>query len=182
MRSLAAFIDRVDPDVLALCEIDAGDALALATRFARQWAYRGSQALIWKPRLQQMRVRGAYLPRAPLRPLERRGLLRVSIRLNDEALELIATQVAPQREQRVRELRHLRSSLRRIGSRCLLLAVLPDAKIGVSDLGFQKLVSGLDHEAIFARNLGVADASYDGEDHRGIGRPLLAGLRLTPTV
>jgi len=182
MRSLAAFIDRADPDVLALCEIDAGDALALATRFARQWAYRGSQALLWKSRLHQTRVRDAYLPRAPLRPLERRGLLRVATRLEDHALELVATQVAAQREQRVRDLRYLRTALRRIGSQCLLLAVLPDSQIGVTDLGFKKLLGGPDHEAIFSRGLDVLESSYDPYDHRGIGRPLIANLRINSKV
>jgi len=182
MRSLATFIDRVDPDVLALCEIDAGDALALATRFARQWAYRGSQAIIWKPQLHQARVRDAYLPRAPLRPLERRGLLRVATQLGENSLELVATQIADQREQRVRDLRYLRGSLRRIGSHCLLLAVLPDSKIGVRDLGFQKLVSGADHEAIFSRGVDVIESTHYPYDHRGIGRPLLASVRLTPKV
>jgi len=182
MRSLAAFIDRVDPDVLALCEIDAGDALALATRFARQWAYRGSQALLWKPRLHQTRVRDAYLPRTPLRPLERRGLLRVATRVEDRSLNIIATQIAAQREQRVRDLRYLRNSLRRIDTECLLLAVLPDSTIGVGDLGFKKLVSGSDHESIFSRGLNVVESSYDPYDHRGIGRPLFAGVRFTPKV
>ncbi|MBV8688995.1 MAG: endonuclease/exonuclease/phosphatase family protein [Candidatus Eremiobacteraeota bacterium] len=180
MRSLAAFIDRVDPDVLALCEIDAGDALALATRFARQWAYRGSQALLWKPRVHQARVRDAYLPRTPLRPLERRGLLRVATQVGEYPLNLVATQIGAQREQRVRDLRYLRSSLRRIGTQCLLLAVLPDSAIGVGDLGFRKLVSGSDHESIFARGLEIVESSYDPYDHRGIGRPLVAGVRLTP--
>ncbi|MBV9148979.1 MAG: endonuclease/exonuclease/phosphatase family protein [Candidatus Eremiobacteraeota bacterium] len=180
MRSLATFIDRVDPDVLALCEIDAGDALALATRFARQWAYRGSQAIIWKPQLHQARVRDAYLPRTPLRPLERRGLLRVATQLGESPLELVATQIAAEREQCVRDLRYLRSSLRRIRAQCLLLAVLPDSRIGVRDLGFQKLVAGTDHEAIFSRGLEVLESAPDAYDHRGIGRPLLARVRLIP--
>jgi len=180
MRSLAAFIDRADPDVLALCEIDAGDALALATRFARHWAYRGSQALIWKPHLHQAKVRHAYLPRVPLRPLERRGFLRVATRLGSGSLELVATQVSDQREQRVRDLRYLRSSLRKIHQSCVLFAVMPRTHIGVQDLGFRTLVDGSDHETIFSIGVQTIEATQDAYDHRGIGRPLVARVRLIP--
>lgn len=47
-RAVAEFIARVDPEICAVAGIDAGDAFALATRFDRQWGYRGTQALFWQ--------------------------------------------------------------------------------------------------------------------------------------
>lgn len=180
MRSLASFIDRADPDVLALCEIDAGDALALATRFVRQWAYRGSQALFWKPHLHQVRVRDAYLPRSPLRPFERRGFLRVAAHVDRQSLDLVVTQIAAERDQRVRDLRYLRTSLRQIGRAALVFAILPRSRIGLQDLGFRSIVAGSDQETIFAGGVEVIEAARDPHAHRGIGTPLLARVGVTP--
>src|SRR5581483_9148979 len=112
--SLASLVDDARPDVLAVCEIEPGDALSLATRFALQWAYRGRQALFWSARVRADAVHDLYLPRAG-RPFERRGLLRVDASLDGDPCALVATQFASDRGERIPELRFARSQLRGCG-------------------------------------------------------------------
>ncbi len=114
MRALAAFVHEVEPDVLAICEIESGDAFALATRFTRQWAYRGAQALLWVERaFKAQAVLDVYLPLAPARPFARRGLLRVDGVMDGLSASIYATQFAQDRADALAELRFARAQLRR---------------------------------------------------------------------
>jgi hypothetical protein len=135
MRTLASFLAEADPDIAALSEIDAGDALAIATRFDRAWAYRGGQALLWKARFAARDVHDLYLPISPLRAFDRRGLLRVDGRCDGAELSLFATQFATDRV-RVRELRFARSVVRGVGHAAVLFLSQQHGRIGFSDLGF----------------------------------------------
>jgi hypothetical protein len=113
MRSLAAFVAHAEPDVLAVCEIDSGDAFALATRFMRQWAYRGAQALFWNEKMFKAHaVLDVYLPFAPTRPFARRGLLRVDGELAGAPASLYAAQFAADRAGALAELRFARAQAR----------------------------------------------------------------------
>jgi hypothetical protein len=137
MRSLASFLAESDPDVMALGEIDAGDALALATRFDRQWAYRGGQALLWNGRVAAHEVHDLYLPVAPL-AFERRGLLRIDGECAGEPLALFATQFGLDRNN-VREMRFARGHARRAPSQAMVFVTSPLRRIGFSDLGYEEM-------------------------------------------
>ena len=89
--------------------IDEGDALALATRFDCGYAYRGRQALFWNAHFSAREVLDRYLPGAPLRPFDRRGLLQVDGIYEGGQLALIATQFAIERAMTLREARFARS-------------------------------------------------------------------------
>ncbi len=160
MRSLAAFLSERNPDIFAICEIDAGDALALATRFERQWAYRGAQAMFWNPRFCATRVVDEYLPFVATRPFERRGLLRVEGSMDGQACTLVATQIALPREARIPELRVLRKTLRAIANAAVLFVHLPIDGRGFSDLGFVRAnhrESAIGAERIYVKQLPVED-------------------------
>ncbi|MGA8841754.1 MAG: hypothetical protein WB491_14795, partial [Candidatus Aquilonibacter sp.] len=75
MRLVAETVASRNAEVFCVHGIDEGDALALATRFDCGYAYRGRQALFWKVRFAAREVLDRYLPGAPLRPFDRRGLL-----------------------------------------------------------------------------------------------------------
>ncbi|MDQ6929694.1 MAG: hypothetical protein M3126_03375 [Candidatus Eremiobacteraeota bacterium] len=178
MRSLAAFIARAQPNLLAVCGIDAGDALAIATRFALQWAYRGGQAIFWKPDYQTVYVRDTYLPFSALRPFERRGLVRVDLRMNGTVVHAIATQIGRERDQRIREVRYVRALLRDTTGPCIFFCVSPPSRIGFTDLGFRRAgCAGVDGEALLARGFAIESAG-DERATRGIGTPHVADLRL----
>ena len=131
--------------------IDAGDALALATRFACGWAYRGRQALFWRDGFAAHDVHDRYLPLTPLRPFDRRGFLEVRGDYCGKPLTLIAAQFAKDRS-RLRELRFVRGRLRAISGRALLFVAGHDetARIGFTDLRFLRLRGSSDC-AIYAR-------------------------------
>jgi hypothetical protein len=137
MRSLASFLAESDPDVMALGEIDAGDALALATRFDRQWAYRGGQALLWNARVAAREVHDLYLPVAPL-AFERRGLLRIDGEVGEAPLALFATQFGADRNK-VREMRFARAHARAAPALAMLFVTSPLGRIGFSDLGYEAM-------------------------------------------
>jgi len=122
MRALAQCVSASNPDVLALSEVDAGDALAMATRFDRQWAYRGGQAVLWNRRFAVAKVHDLYLPAAPLQAFERRGLLRVDGFCDGIELSLFASRFAPDRAC-VRDLRFTRSAIRAARSPRIVLFV-----------------------------------------------------------
>ena len=111
-RELAEFVARTDPAIFAATGIDAGDAFALATRFARQWAYRGAQALFWSDAFRAHEVHDRYLPMTALRPFDRRGLLLVDGEFEGRALSLVATQLGATRDTFVREARFAREQVR----------------------------------------------------------------------
>jgi len=139
MLSLAALVDETDPHVLAVCEIDAGDAFALATRFAREWAYRGSQALFWKKPVSAHAVHDIYLPFALQRPFARRGLLRVAAEDARGAVALFATQFAAERGIAVPELRFARAQMRGAEGRLLAFAQVSRRGIGIQGRGIETL-------------------------------------------
>lgn len=137
MRSLAELFARERPDVLAVCEIDAGDALSIATRFAVQWAYRGRQALFWNDRFNARHVHDLYLPARAARPFDRRGLLRVDATYDSRPCMLAATQFSDEREGRIRELRFARAQLRQSAADAIFFAHLRYRAIAFDDLGFR---------------------------------------------
>ncbi len=176
MRSLAAFVARHQPAVLAVCEVDAGDALALATRFALQWAYRGKQALFWERRFEAFAVRDLFLPFVAARPFDRRGLLRVDGTLAGERCSLFATQIAEARAQRVIELRFARLRVRETSVPAILFVRLPDRRISFGDRGFSDVLGAHGaSERIFVRGFGIAEARVEAA-LPGIGAPVLARL------
>jgi hypothetical protein len=145
MRRLASFVDKVQPHVMGIGDIESGDALALATRFALQWAYRGRQAIFWKAPLHVRTVHDLYLPVQAARIFDRRGLLMVDAELFGEACTVTATQFSSERTWYVRELRFTRGHLRG-GEPALLFADVPVAARRFSDLRFEEIGDG-----IFAR-------------------------------
>lgn len=161
------------PDVAALCEIDAGDALALATRFDRQWAYRGGQALLWNRRFIAGGVHDLYLPVSPLRAFERRGLLRVDGRRNGDPLALFTTRFAADRSC-VRDLRFTRTAVRATPSNLMLFIAGPlTGRIGFGDLGLCAVDGGVHADlAVAARgfDLELLEAAPPGG---GIGARLV---------
>ncbi len=140
IREFAERIAAEQPAFFAIHGIDAGDALALATRFACGWAYRGGQALFWRDTFTPHDVHDRYLPLAPLRPFDRRGLLEVVGDYVGKPLALIAAQFAKDRS-RVRELRFVRRELRTLPGRTLLFVAGHDEteRIGFRDLGYFRL-------------------------------------------
>lgn len=175
MRSLAELVAEADPDVTALSEIDAGDALATATRFDRSWAYRGGQALLWKRRAIAHAVRDLYLPVSALRPFDRRGLLRVDVDIGKLSLHVFATQFAGGRSS-IRDLRFARSAVRGVEGKVLLFISDPaPSRIGFTDVGLRS-VAPASNLAIWARGfeLGIERQS---ESEDGLGS--LAVVRAT---
>jgi hypothetical protein len=148
--SLARLLADEDPVVAAVGEIDAGDALASATRFAREWAYRGGQAVLWKGDFAAHEVHDLYLPVSVRRAFDRRGLLRVDGTLGERDLHLFATQFAPDRSS-VGELRFARARIRDVaGDALLFVAERSRSRVAFSDLGLRELTTaaGL---AVYAR-------------------------------
>ncbi len=177
MRSLAALVDDVAPDILALCEIDAGDAFALATRFARDWAYRGGQALLWNRVFTASAVRDAYLPFAVARPFDRRGLLRVDGALAGMAVTLFTTQFSRERSVATPELRFARSQIGAVSTGATVaFAQFERTRVGLEGRG----VVAAAHDAssgmyVYSRGFGATFASRrEGGD--GIGRSLVVEI------
>ena len=151
MRAFAERVAKVGPAFFAVHGIDAGDALALATRFDCGWAYRGRQALFWVEDYTAHEVHDRCLPAAPLRPFDRRGLLEVRGDLERSPLTLIVAQFGSDR-LRIRELRFVRSILRATAGRVLLFLARDEQRerIGFADLGLTRLRSD-DRCAIYSR-------------------------------
>lgn len=178
MRSLAAFYDRAAPEILAVCEIDAGDALALATRFALQWAYRGGQAVFWQSTMRATGIRDNYLPFTPARPFERRGIVEVTMQMFERPGAVLATQIGTERDQRVREVRHLRSVALTAPRQCIVFSIMPPNRVELGGMGFTRAgCRGVEDEAVFVRGLEIIDARDQGASHRGIGTPIAVRLR-----
>ncbi len=158
MRQLAAFVDQAKPHVMGVCEIDAGDALSLATRFALQWAYRGRQALFWKTPFRAHAVHDRYLPARAAHLFDRRGLLVVDADLDGAPCMLAATQLSSERESYVPELRFARRHLRG-ETRALLFADVPAHHEGFSDLGYSEIADGVYERGFPAGALRAANAT-----------------------
>jgi hypothetical protein len=138
LRVVAEAIAASDAVVICLHGIDPGDALALATRFARGYAYRGAQALLWSQAFIAREVQDRYLPVAPRRPFDRRGILQVDGAFAGATLSLVATQFAAEREASLRELRFARRVIRSIvGIAVVFVAGMTERtrRIGFADLG-----------------------------------------------
>jgi len=179
MRSLAAFLAESDPDVLALGEIDAGDALALAPRFDRNWAYRGGQALLWNARVRAHEVHDLYLPVAGL-DFERRGLLRVDGEVDGERAALFATQFSTDRS-RIREMRFARAHARGAPPLAVAFVTAPPPAVGFADLQYETIDA---HETsaeveIAARGLHL-ERLRSGIVGGGIGAALMVRARRRP--
>ncbi len=167
MRSLAGLLAAADPDVAALSEIDAGDALATATRFDLQWAYRGGQALLWKRRVIAHAVHDLSPPASALRPFYRRGLLRVDADIGNVPLHVFATQFAGDRSA-IRDLRFARSAIRGVAHNVLLFISEPaPSRIGFTDAGLQR-VAPVPKLAIWARGFALGVERYS-EREDGLG-------------
>ncbi|HEY1976059.1 MAG TPA: hypothetical protein VGG89_05935 [Candidatus Baltobacteraceae bacterium] len=172
MRSLAALFSADDPDVAALSGIDAGDALATATRFDREWAYRGRQALLWKRRMTAHAVHDFYLPVSALRPFDRRGLLCVDADAGNVPLHLFATQFAGGRTA-IRDLRFARTAVRSVDGNVVLFISEPgSSRIGFADAGLQSVVPA-PKLAIWARGFRL-DVERYSEDEPGLGAVAVA--------
>lgn len=139
-------------EIAGLHGIDAGDALALATRFDCAWAYRAGHALLWRPPFRAHEVHDRYLAAPLLRPFERRGLLEVVGERNRAPLALVLAALSSDRAQ-VRELRFLRTTLRRLPIQTLLFVAGAGPafeRVGVADLGFRPVRQN-DACSIYAR-------------------------------
>lgn len=140
MRRLAELLAEADPVIACAHGIDAGDAYAIATRFDRQWGYRGGEALFWNSSLSARSVHDSYMPTAALRPFDRRGLLRVDATYESAPLTLVATSLRDDRATRLRDLRFTRSVLRSIrGNAIAFVANAARSRIGFADLAFETL-------------------------------------------
>ncbi len=179
MRALAQFVSETFPDVLALSEVDAGDALAIATRFDRQWAYRGGQAVLWNRRFAEAKVHDLYLPVAPLQPFERRGLLRVDGSCDGLEASLFATRFAPDRAS-VRDLRFTRSAIRAARSRRILLFLTDPPSAGSAafrDLDLQAAANGDAADLVLAVRGFTVESFTASPARNGIGAQRVARLR-----
>lgn len=156
MRTVAELVARRNPDVLCVHDIDPGDALALATRSNLQWAYRGAQALFWAQRIKARAVHDRYLPVAPLRPFDRRGLLQVDVEVEGWRFALCASQFSTERTLRVRELRFARATIRELQGPVVLFVARPDDRIGFEDLGFEVEMGSIDSQVCYARSFSAA--------------------------
>ncbi|MGR4064449.1 MAG: hypothetical protein ACLQPV_03270 [Vulcanimicrobiaceae bacterium] len=146
MRALATFVAGAGFDAFAVSDIDSGDALALATRFALQWAYRGRQALFWTPHYEAKTCRDEYLPFNPARPFERRASIHIEGSRDGNDLALFATRFSDERGARVPELRVVRNALRKTKSAALVFA--DNLKENAfADLGFER-VDGTAHDLL----------------------------------
>ena len=134
-RSLAACVAERAPDVLALHGIDAGEALALATRFDFGWGYRGREALFWSHAYRVHAIHDRYLPVSPLRPFERRGLLCIDGEYDGATLALSVVRFSPERA-RTRELRFVDAQLRAMQGDAVFFAAAFDRRMHLESLGF----------------------------------------------
>lgn len=167
MRSLAALVAAEDPDVAVLSEIDAGDALATATRFDLQWAYRGGQALLWKRSVVVHAVHDLYLPVSALRPFGRRGLLRLDADIANVPVHVFATRFAGDRSA-IRDLRFARTAVRGVAGNVLLFVCEPaPSRIGFADRGLQSAAAA-PKLAIWARGFEL-DVERCSESEEGLG-------------
>jgi len=136
-RAAAQVIAAGDEAVVCLHGIDEGDALALATRFDRLWAYRGGQALLWTTAFLAAHVSARYLPGPPLRPFDRRGFLEIDGAADGVRMHLIATQFSTERAAYIRELRFARRIMRAVdGAALLFVDATPPGAAGLRDPGF----------------------------------------------
>ncbi len=176
MRSLAQFFARIDPEILALCEIDAGNALSLATRFVRHYAYRGGQALFLKSSIAITAVRDEHVPLWPSRPFDRRGVVCVKARHGNGNISILTAKIAREREQRAAEIRHLRNVVRALETPAVLFINLPHQAAlhfpGYERVAFARPLS----ERIYQSGFVVRTTSVEEAPHHGMAAPVGATL------
>ncbi len=176
MRSLAAFLARTDPEIFALCEIDAGNALALATRFVRQYAYRGGQALFLKSSGSITAVSDEPVLLWPSRPFDRRGVVCVKARRGNGMVSVLTAKIASRRKQRAAEVRHLRNIVRALETPAILFVHLThEAALhfpGYERVAFARALS----ERIYQSGFMVRNASVEDSPHHGMATPVAATL------
>lgn len=144
MRAAAEAIDARTPAIFSVHGIDEGDALALATRFVFDYAYRGRVAIFWNATFTAREILDRH-----------RGLLRVHGTFGGARLALVARRFSNTRASRVLELRRARTLLRATKSAALLFVTgVVDGEIGFADLGFATLADG-DGTLIAAREIGA---------------------------
>ena len=136
MRSLAADVAARNPSIFAVSGIAAGDALAIATRFDCNWAYRGAIALFWDDSYKAHEVHDRYLPMPGLNVFERRGMLEVRGERGGKALTLFAAPFSDDKS-RIREIRFVRTALRAIDGDALLF--LAGYGTGTERIGFDDI-------------------------------------------
>jgi hypothetical protein len=147
MRAAAEAIDARSPAIFSAHGIEEGDALALATRFVFEYAYRGRVAIFWNATFAAREILDRH-----------RGLLRVSGTFGGGRLALVARRFSSQRTSRVRELRQVRTILRATKSAALLFVTgVVEGDIGFVDLGFATLADA-DGTLIAARDIGAHGA------------------------
>jgi hypothetical protein len=147
MRAVAEAIDARVPAIFCVHGIEEGDALALATRFVFEYAYRGRLAIFWNATFSVREI------------VDRnRGLLRVNGTFAGGRLTLVARRFSRDRASRVRQLRQARTELRATKSAALLFITgFVTGETGFSDLGFATLADA-DGSLVAAREIG-AEAS-----------------------
>jgi hypothetical protein len=142
MRALAEEFAARKPAIGAVSEIAAGDALAIATRFDRNWAYRGALALFWTEAFKAHEVHDRYLPMPGLNPFERRGMLEVRGEHGGKPLTFIAAALSNDKS-RIREIRFVRSALRAVEGDVVLFLTGYGAdkeRIGFADINQSVIV------------------------------------------
>ncbi len=151
MRRLAELFALEDPAIACAHRIDSGDALALATRFDRDWGYCSGVALFWTRAIRAQGVHDHYPPALPFRPFDRRGVLHVNGIYEDESFSIVATTIGDERNARVRDTRFLRSILRRVpGATIAFIGNELSLATDFADLNFSTL-SRSDHNLIVVR-------------------------------
>ena len=151
IRAVGEAIALRMPSIFCVHDVGEGDALKLARRFDRNYAYRGGQALFWDGTFAASEVLDRYLPATPVRPFVRRGLLQVNGMFGGRYVALIATEFDAERAARVREVRFARSVLRSIaGDALLFVKGLAPKHVGFRDLGFTK-IAGDEGRTIYKR-------------------------------
>ncbi|MDQ6827010.1 MAG: hypothetical protein M3Z14_07430 [Candidatus Eremiobacteraeota bacterium] len=176
MRSLAQFFASTDPELFALSEIEPGDALALATRFVRQYAHRGGQALFLKDGMEIIDVRDEYLPIWPARPFDRRGIVAVQARYGTTLVYMLTVKLASGRDQRAAEVRHLRRMVRALQTPAILCIHLSREAVlhfpRYERVFYDRPLS----ERVYQSGFTVTNSTIDEAPHHGIATPITATL------
>ncbi len=176
MRSLAQFLAGTDPDIFALCEIDAGDALAVATRFERQYACRGGQALFLKGGVEITAARDQQVPLWPSRPFDRRAVVWAQARYGEHRVSILTAKIAGGREQRAAEIRHVRKVVRSLAKPAVLFIHLArDAALHFPQyerVAAHRPVS----ERVYQSGFVMSNGTIDEAPHDGIATPIRATL------
>lgn len=179
MRALTEQTVVSDPDLLAVSEIDDGDALALATKTDRQWSYRGGQALFWRAGFVPLAVHEAYLssgmPRLPWR-----GLLRADLRVGTSEISLLCMRLAPDRRG-IADLRFVRKMLRDAAPGRAILCVANPPATGArafAQLGFDGSNCAIKDDVLMAIRGGELRSCVWVAGGEALGTQIVAHVRV----